>query len=147
MIHILPYNTLLPYTTLFRSAKLLNIGANVTKSAALGGAQGGIKGAAEGDAVAGAEGGAAGGALGAGVAEVAGPGIKALARVFGLGGLTGEEAMVKAGRPSVTEDLKFRQSLKTAAPRIVEAAKDTPLKTVGDFEDLLHNTAQDIRQK
>src|SRR6266446_6127140 len=129
-----------------RIAKLLKIGANVTKSAALGGTQGGIKGAAEGDAVAGAEGGAAGGAIGAGIAEVAGPGIKALARIFGLGGLTGEEAMVKAGRPGVAE-MQYRQALKTAAPRIVEAAKETPLKTVGDFEDLLHNTAQDIRQK
>jgi hypothetical protein len=55
--------------------------------------------------------------------------------------------MVAAGRPSVTEDASFRKSLETAAPRIVDAAKDASLKTVGDFGDLLHNAARDIRQK
>jgi hypothetical protein len=118
-----------------------------TKAAIVGGAQGAAKGAAEGDALGGAEAGAAGGAIGGAVGEAAAPGVKALARIFGLGGRTAEEAMVAAGRPSVTEDANYRQALQTAAPRIVDAAKDASLKTVGDFEDLLHNTAQDIRQK
>jgi hypothetical protein len=120
---------------------------SATKAAIVGGAQGATKGAAEGDALGGAEAGAAGAAIGGAVGEVAAPGIKALSRIFGLGGRTAEEAMVAAGRPSVTEDANYRQALQTAAPRIVDAAKDASLKTVGDFEDLLHNTAQDIRQK
>ena len=119
---------------------------SATKAAIVGGAQGGVKGAAEGDAVGGAEGGAIGGGAGATASEIAAPGLKALARIFGLGGLSGEEAMVKAGRPTVNEDANFRKALDTAGPRIVEAAKSTSLKTVGDFEDLLHNSAQSIRQ-
>ena len=116
------------------------------KSAIVGGAQGAVHGAAEGDAAGGAEAGAAGGAVGGAIAEGAAPGIKTLARLFGLGGRTTEEAMVSAGRPNVMEDASYRQALQTAAPRIVDAAKDASLRTVGDFEDLLHNTAQDIRQ-
>jgi hypothetical protein len=127
--------------------KLAKALINVASSSAVGGAQGAVHGAAEGDALGGAVGGAAGGALGSAVGEAAAPGAKALARIFGLGGRTAEEAMVAAGRPSVTEDANYRQALKTAAPRIVDAAKDASLKTVGDFEDLLHNTAQTIRQK
>src|SRR5882672_263992 len=128
-------------------AIIKKIFGSAAKGAIVCGAQGAVKGAAEGKALEGAEGGAAGGAIGGAIAEGAAPGAKALARIFGLGGRTAEEAMVAAGRPSVTEDANYRKALQTAAPRIVDAAKDASLKTVGDFEDLLHNTAQDIRQK
>jgi hypothetical protein len=127
-----------------KAAKIL-LGA--AKAGTVGGAQGAVKGTAEGEGASGAVGGAVGGVVGGAASEAIGPGVKALARIFGLGGRTGEEAMVAAGRPSVGEDANFRQALKTATPRIVDAAKDAPLKTVGEFEDLLHNTAQDIRQK
>jgi hypothetical protein len=126
-----------------KTAKIL-LGA--AKAGTVGTAQGAVKGAAEGDATGGAIGGGLGGAIGGAGSEAAAPGIKALARIFGLGGLTGEEAMVKAGRPTVNEDANFRKALDTAAPRIIDAAKSASLKTVGDFEDLLHNSAQSIRQ-
>ncbi len=120
-----------------------------TKAGIVGGAQGAVKGAAEGNAAAGAEGGAIGGAVGGGAAEVAEPvlgaGVNFVKKVLGLG-KTGEELLVKAGRPTVNEDFKFRQALQTAAPRIAEAEPQT-LKTVGDFEDFLHDAAQDIRTK
>jgi hypothetical protein len=119
--------------------------SSATKGAVVGGAQGGVKGAAEGDAEGGAIGGAAGGAIGSTVAEGIGPGLKTLGKVFGLG-LDSEEALVRGVKPSVGEDANFRKALQTAEPRIVEAAKADPPKTVGDFEDLLHNKAQDIRQ-
>src|SRR6267154_334241 len=124
-------------------AKAVEIGGNAIRTGAVGGGQTTLHGGTPEEVAASA----AGGALTSGAIETAGELARPLARIFGLGGLTGEEAMVKAGRPSVTEDAKYRQALTTAAPRIAEAAKDAPLKTVGDFEDLLHNTAQDIRQK
>lgn len=130
-----------------RLAKAMHIGTNIMRSAAVGGVQGGVKGAEEDQALSGATGGAIGGAVGAGIGEATAPGLKATARILGLGGRTSEEAFVAAGRPSVSEDAGFRKALTTAAPRILEAAKETPLKTVGDFEDLLHDTAQNIRQK
>jgi hypothetical protein len=130
-----------------RLAKAMHIGTNIMRSAAVGGVQGGVKGAEEDQALTGATGGAIGGAVGAGIGEATAPGLKAAARILGLGGRTSEEALVAAGRPSVSEDVGFRKALTTAAPRIIEAAKESPLKTVGDFEDLLHDTAQNIRQK
>jgi hypothetical protein len=81
-----------------KTAKIL-LGA--AKAGTVGAAQGAAKGAAEGDATGGAIGGGLGGAIGGAGSEAAAPGLKALARIFGLGGLTGEEAMVKAGRPTV----------------------------------------------
>jgi hypothetical protein len=126
-----------------KTAKIL-LGA--ARAGSVGSAQGAVKGAAEGDATGGAIGGGVGGAIGGAGSEAAAPGIKALGRIFGLGGLTGEEAMVKAGRPTVNEDANFRKALQTASPRIVDVAKSASLKTVGDFEDLLHDTAQNIRQ-
>jgi hypothetical protein len=111
-------------------AIIKKIFGSAAKGAVIGGAQGAVHGAAEDKALEGAEGGAAGGAIGGAIAEGAAPGAKALARIFGLGGRTAEEAMVAAGRPSVTEDANYRQALKTAAPRIVGAAKDASLKTV-----------------
>lgn len=127
-----------------KTAKILMAAA---KAGTVGTAQGGVKGAAEGDAAGGAIGGGLGGAIGGAGSEAAAPGLKTISRILGLGGLTSEEALVKAGRPTVNEDANFRKALETAGPRIVDAAKDASLKTVGDFEDLLHNTAQSIRQK
>ena len=125
--------------------KASKIITGMAKGATVGGTQGAVKGAAEGDATGGAIGGAAGGAIGGTVAEGIGPGLKTLGKVFGLG-LDSEEALVRGVKPTVGEDANFRKALQTAEPRIVEAAKADPPKTVADFEDLLHNKAQDIRQ-
>jgi hypothetical protein len=110
------------------------------KSAVVGGAQGALKGATEGNAASGAEEGAAGGALGGGLAEGVASGIRPLARILGVGGLTSTEAMTKAGRPYVGEQ-NWEENVKSVMPRLVEANKANPVKTVGDFEDLAHDTA------
>jgi hypothetical protein len=54
-----------------RIAQALHVGANVMRSAAVGGAQGGVKGAAEGDTTRGVEAGATGAAIGGAVGEAA----------------------------------------------------------------------------
>lgn len=117
----------------------------VLQGAIVGGTQGAVKGAASDQAAEGAKGGAIGGSGGAYLGELIGPGAKALGRMLGLGGWTGEEALVKAARPSVTEDAKFREAIQTAAPRIIQAAKNTAIKSMGNFEDLLHDAANSIR--
>lgn len=72
---------------------------------------------------------------------------KTVLKKLGLGGLNAEESMVKAGRPTVGADQKFREGLKTAAPALLEATDGVKVKTVGQFEDLLHDTANGIREK
>lgn len=124
-----------------KAAKLIT---GMTKGATVGGAQGAARGSAEGDAAGGAKSGAIGGAVGSGVAEGISPGIKALGRVFGLG-LDSTEALMRGVKPSVPESANFQKALKTAAEPIVEANEKTPIKTVGDFEDLLHKKANEIR--
>lgn len=113
------------------------------KGAVVGGAQGALKGATKGNAAAGAEEGAAGGAIGGGLAEGVASGIRPLARILGVGGLTSTEAMTKAGRPYVGEQ-NWEENVKSVMPRLVEANKANPVKTVGDFEDLAHNTADSL---
>lgn len=113
------------------------------KGAVVGGGQGAVKGAAEGKAagegVSGAVGGALGGAAGAGIAE----GVRPLARILGLGGLTSAEAITKAGRPYVGEQ-NWEKNLQSVLPRLIEADKIAPVKTVGDFEDLAHDAANNL---
>jgi hypothetical protein len=126
------------------SSKVLSkIMTTAGKSAIVGGAQGAVKGAAQGDAVKEGVEGAAGGALGGGIAEGVSSGIRPLARILGLGGLTSTEALTKAGRPYVGEQ-RWEENLKSVMPRLVEADKQNPIKTVGDFEDLAHNTADTL---
>jgi hypothetical protein len=113
------------------------------KSGVVGGAQGAAKGAAEGNVAGGAEAGAAGGALGSFIASGAAAGLLPLSRILGLGGLTSAEALTKAGRPYVGEQ-NWTENLKKVLPRLVEADKLNPVKTVGDFEDLAHDTADSL---
>ena len=121
-------------------AKMITEGA---KAGTVGAGQGAAKGAAEGNAIGGAEAGAAGGALGSFIASGAAAGLLPLSRILGLGGLTSAEALTKAGRPYVGEQ-NWAENLKKVLPRLVEADKINPVKTVGDFEDLAHDTADNL---
>ncbi len=113
----------------------------------VGGAQGAVQGAAHGDTTGGAVRGAVGGGAGAGVAEGLTAGVPALAKILGLGGLSMEENITKAAGGSLNVGTQnWDQSLKQAMPLLAEANKTTPIKTVGDFEDLAHNTAQTLWQ-
>ncbi|MGB9010630.1 MAG: hypothetical protein WCC18_18610 [Candidatus Acidiferrales bacterium] len=113
---------------------------SAAKGATVGGTQGAVKGSASQQTAAGAEGGAAGGALGGAAAET----ITPIARLFGLGGLDSTEAMIKAGRPNVNEGRTFATNVKRAMPLLVEADKAAPVKTVQDFVDLAHDTANNL---
>jgi len=125
-----------------KTAKLLT---GAFKGGTVGGAQAAVKsgGKAE-EAEAGAIGGAIGGAVGEAIAA-APKAAKAVGKLMGFG-LNPEEAMVKAGRPAVSEATKFVESLDTALPRIEKFATDK-IKKVGDFVDMLGDEAQAIRQK
>jgi hypothetical protein len=125
-----------------RASKIIT---TALQAGTIGGTQGAVKGKAEGDTASGAEGGAAGGLIGGAAAEVTGPALGWLGKTLGVSGMSAEQLFTKAGRPSVNEAQKFVQALDTAGPRIAEAAKDVKLKTVGDFENLLHDAAQSIR--
>lgn len=113
--------------------------SKIILGAVTGGVQGGVKGAATGEGVKGAEAGAAGGAGGATIGEFAAPAMKWLAKVSGLGGLSAEEALTKAGRPSVTDRAngQWSQNLQRALPYL----KGANFKTVGEFGDAIHNAA------
>jgi hypothetical protein len=125
---------------------LTKIIASTTKAGLVGGGQGAVKGAAEGDAGREALAGGAGGALTAGTVEGVAQGLRPFARILGIGGLTANEALTKAGRPYVGET-NWNENLDKALPRLVEANKTTPVKTVGDFEDLAHNAADNLWKK
>jgi hypothetical protein len=117
--------------------------AKIISSGGIGGVQGTVKGAQENKAVVGGLEGAAGGALGSAVAEGLSAGVKPLARILGLGGLTSTEALTKAGKPYIGEQ-NWEANLQSVLPRLVEADKATPVKSVGDFEDLAHDTADSL---
>lgn len=119
-------------------AKLITAG---TRGAAVGGAQGAIKGAQEGNAEGGAEAGAAGGALG-GPLEAGEEALPRVAKIFGLGGLNYKEAGAKALRARVT-DYNAARSWDTIKP-IVADIDPKSFKTVGEFEDILHDKADDL---
>ena len=53
--------------------------------------------------------------------------------------------MMKAGRPSVTEAARFMKAWDDAAP-IVKDIPNNAIKTVGDFEDALHDKANQVWQ-
>src|SRR5207249_5867047 len=55
-------------------------------------------------------------------------------------GLSATEELVKAGGPSVT-DLKFPQTIDTAAQRLSEQNSISPIKTVQDLADGAHDAA------
>jgi len=118
------------------------------KAATVGGTQGAVKGEAHGDALQEAEGGAIGGAVGGAVggglnAVIAGKPSQTLLKVLGLGGLTPVEALTKAGRPSTAEGERYASALQKALPLIKEFPKDQ-IKSVGDFEDMLHDRANGL---
>jgi len=121
-------------------AKIISSGG---KAAVVGGVQGAVKGAPQDHTVEGAAGGAVGGALGGAVAEGLSAGVKPLSRILGVGGLNSTEALTKAGRPYVGEQ-NWEANLQSVLPRLVEADKAAPVKTVGDFEDLAHDTADSM---
>jgi hypothetical protein len=123
-----------------RTAKLL---ASAGRAATVGAAQGAVKGATQGEAAKGAIEGGIGGGAGAGVMEGVLGIAPAVARVFGLGGRTFAENLTAAGRPAVTER-NWKESLEAAKPLIVQAEKAKPIKTIGEFVDLLHDTAADL---
>jgi phage gp36-like protein len=120
-------------------SKIITGGA---KAGTVGAAQGLVKGEEEGKPLEGTIGGAVGGTLGGATGATLTDMPLLLARKLGLGGLTSTEAMVKAGRPRVT-DHNFLQSWDRAKPIIANIDKDS-IKTVGDFEDALHNNAKDL---
>ena len=124
-------------------AKLISGGS---KAATVGAAQGALKGEATGKAGEEAAGGAIGGAVGGAAGEAAASlePIRNTMRLFGLGGLTSEEAMTKAAKPRTGyEGRNFADWWDKAKPAI----KDIPnsaIKTVGDFEDILHDKANTL---
>ncbi len=124
-------------------AKLITGG---TRGAAVGAAQGAKEGLQKGNTAEGAEAGAAGGAL-TGPLEVASEAElpRAILKMTGLGGWTSGEGMMKAGRPSVTEAARFMKAWDDAAP-IVKDIPNNAIKTVGDFEDALHDKANQVWQ-
>ena len=123
-------------------AKMITSGG---KAAAVGAAQGAIKGAQKDNAVTGAEAGAAGGAVGGPLGEALVGTPEYLLRKFGLGGLTSAEAIIKAGRPNVKEALggRFADAWVNAKPALLDIPNNT-IKTAGDFEDALHQKANDL---
>jgi len=116
--------------------------AKMIHDATIGATLGATK-APEGERTKEALAGGAGGAVGGAIAEGISAGLRPLARILGLGGLTSTEAMTKAGRPYVGEQ-NWEENVQRVMPRLVEAAKQNPIKTVGDFEDLAHNTADTL---
>lgn len=58
-------------------------------------------------------------------------------------GLTPAEKLVKAGGPSVT-DLKFPQTLDTAAQRLADQNNISPIRSVQDLADGAHDAAQKL---
>jgi hypothetical protein len=113
------------------------------KNAVVGAAQGGVKGAQEDNAVKGAaEGGATAGVLG-GLTEAAPDVFNWMARTSGLGGHTYGEAMTMAGRPNVKEGKKFVEAL-DGTKDILTTIPNKAVKDVGDFEDAVHNKANEL---
>ena len=107
---------------------------DVMRGATVGGAQGGVKGGEKG-AKEGVAAGAAGSLAGSALAE----GLRPLARILGIGGLTSEEAFTKAGRPSVA-DINWKDSLEKAMPVL----KTLDFKDVGTFTEAVHDGAKDL---
>ena len=124
-------------------AKLITGGS---RGATVGAAQGAKEGLQKGNTAAGAEAGAAGGAL-TGPLEAASEADlpRAILKMTGLGGWTSGEAMDKAGRPAVTEGAKFATAWHNAAP-VLKDIPNNMVRTVGDFEDALHDKANQVWQ-
>jgi hypothetical protein len=125
------------------SPKVADALTAVAHGIAIGGAQGAVHGADAGDAKGGAVAGAIGGGVGAGAGEAVGYAGKPLARLFGMGGWTTDEAFTKAGRPSVYEGPTFANAIQTALP-IVKDIPPESIKNVGDFVEALHTKANDL---
>ena len=115
------------------------------RGSAVGAAQGAKEGVQKGNAAGGAEAGAVAGAL-QGPIEAAGDAVTYFARRLGIGGLNSAEAIVKAGRPNVGEGKRFGEAWLNVTPLLRDDPAAKSIQTVGDFEDVLHNKAQEIWQ-
>ena len=116
------------------------------KAAVVGGAQGLVKGAQKDNATEGAAVGAGTAGVTTGLTEAAPEIFNWMARTSGLGGHTYNEAMTMAGRPSVNEGLKFAKAL-DGAKEVLATIPNKAIKTVGDFEDLVHDKADQLWTK
>ena len=123
-------------------AKLITGGA---KAAAVGGTQGLVKGAQKDNAVEGAAVGAGTAGVTTGLTEAAPEIFNWMTRTAGLGGHTYNEAMTMAGRPNVNEGQKFAAAL-DGAKDILATIPNKTVKTVGDFEDAVHDKADQLWQ-
>src|SRR5437016_5089157 len=127
-------------------AKAVEIGGNAIRAGAVGGTQTLAHGGTPEEAAASAAGGAVGSAATEGLMLALPAATKTVLNKLGFG-LTSEEAFQKAGRASVREEPKMLDALETAKQPLVEAAQTTKIKSVGDFEDMVHDAAQKIRQE
>jgi|SRR5579859_1207912 len=126
-----------------KAAKIL---MSTLRGGAVGGAQGAVKESVPGGkgAAEGAKGGAAGGAAGAGLGESVVQSVKPVARILGLGGLSAEEAMTKAGRPYVGE-INWKDSVERSLPTLVKL--QDKFKNIGEFVDVLGDEQQNLWTK
>lgn len=130
---------------LAKSPKVAKALETIAHGIGLGAAQGAVHGAAQDDAAGGAKAGAIGGAAGGAVAEATGAVAPRVAKILGLGGLTAEENMTKAAGGSLNVGTQnWEGTLQKALPVLAEANKKTPISTVGEFEDLAHDTADKL---
>jgi hypothetical protein len=121
------------------------VGNPAARAAIVGTGQGAVKGAQEDNAVKGAVvGGVTAGATGA-LTEAAPDIFNWMARKAGMGGQDFKGAMTIAGRPSVAEGKKFATAL-DGTKDILTTIPNKSIKDVGDFEDAVHNKANELWQ-